>query len=408
MPPDVRQASLGRPVIALVAGEDSGDVLGADLVRALRRRYPQAHLLGIGGPRMVAAGFEAWHDISELSVMGLAEVLTHLPRLLRLRQRLGSRLLALQPDLFVGIDAPDFNLGLERRLKRAGIRTAHYVSPSIWAWRQGRAQGIGQSADRVLCLLPMEPAIYARHGVDARFVGHPLADAFAMQPDRAAARNALGLPADGPVLAVLPGSRGSEIERLGAPFLDAAQRVAVAIPGLRVIVPAANPRCHAKLQTLFDRQAGDAPGPRSAVPGPRLLSGHAREALIAADLVLVASGTAALESMLAKRPMVVGYRLAPLSYRLVRALRLLKTDRYSLPNVLAGRALVPELMQDECRAEPLAQALLALWRDAPRREAMVAEFGELHAQLLGGRDGNAADHAAHALAALLETEDAAR
>src|SRR5690242_21040415 len=237
---DVFRSPAPGPVFALVAGEDSGDQLGAELIEALRALHPQARFIGIGGPRMRAAGFEAWHDIAELSVMGLAEVLRHLPRLLRLRSRLGKRLIALKPDVFIGVDAPDFNLGLERTLKRAGIRTVHYVSPSIWAWREQRAAKIGESADRVLCLLPMEPAIYAKYGVEARFVGHPLADRFPLVSDREAARSELGLAQDAPVLALLPGSRRSEIHRLGAIFLDAAARVRNEIPDLQIVVPAAN------------------------------------------------------------------------------------------------------------------------------------------------------------------------
>ncbi|MDN5924020.1 MAG: lipid-A-disaccharide synthase [Xanthomonadales bacterium] len=392
------------PTIALIAGEDSGDALGADLISALRQRYPQARILGIGGPRMAAVGFEAWHNISELSVMGLAEVVRHLPRLLRLRRQLGNRLLALRPDIVIGIDAPDFNLGLEKRLKRAGITSVHYVSPSVWAWRERRALKLGDSADRVLCLLPMEPPIYARFGVDARFVGHPLATQFAQQPDRAHARKALDLPEDAPVLAVLPGSRGSEIGMLGTIFLDAAQRVASAIPGLRIVIPAANERCRALLEAQLAQSMWA--GAQVQISRPTLLDGHARDALIAADLVLVASGTAALETMLAKRPMVVAYRIAPLTYRLIRALRMMKTSVYSLPNVLAGRALVTEMMQADCTAEALAQALLALYADQPQRDAMVAEFGRLHTQLLGGLDGNPADHAAAAIAELLDASHA--
>ncbi|HZV24345.1 MAG TPA: lipid-A-disaccharide synthase, partial [Luteimonas sp.] len=231
------------PRIALVAGEASGDLLGAGLVDALRRRFPDAEFAGIGGDAMRAAGFDAWHDASELSVMGFSEVLSHLPRLLRLRRALRERMLAWKPDVFIGIDAPDFNLGVERWLKQHGVRTVHYVSPSVWAWRESRAAKIGDSADLVLCLFPMEPAIYARHGVDARFVGHPLADAMALEPDRTAAREALGLAPDAAVLAVLPGSRLGEIERLGAIFLQAAERVAKEIPDLHVVIPAATPAC---------------------------------------------------------------------------------------------------------------------------------------------------------------------
>ena len=228
------------PLIALIAGEDSGDQLGAELIVALRRRHPDARFVGIGGARMQREGFDSWYDIRELSVMGFAEVIRHLPRLLRLRKALLRRLLEARPDVVVGIDAPDFNLAVERRLKQAGLRTVHYVSPSVWAWREKRAEKIGHSADRVLCLFPMEPAIYASNHVDARFVGHPLADRFALVSDRAGARALLQLPQDAPVLAVLPGSRPSEIERLGEDFIEAARRVAQALPGLRIVIPAAN------------------------------------------------------------------------------------------------------------------------------------------------------------------------
>lgn len=388
------------PTIALIAGEDSGDQLGADLIDALRGRFPATRFVGIGGPRMMARGFESWHDIRELSVMGFAEVVSHLPRLLRLRKDLLGKLMAARPDVTVGIDAPDFNLGVERKLKAAGLRTVHYVSPSVWAWREKRAEKIGQSADRVLCLFPMEPPIYAKHGIDARFVGHPLADRFPMVSDRAAPRDALGLPHDAPVLAVLPGSRPSEIDRIGAIFIAAAKRVAAAMPNLRIVVPAANERVHARLATLL----ADFPG-----TPPLLTDGHAHEAMLAADVVLLASGTATLEAMLAKRPMVVGYRVSPTSYRIAKALRMLKTDVYSLPNILARacglgrRLLVPEFMQDDCTAENLAEATLALLGDSERRGGVVAAFEYLHQELRGGLEGRAADHAADAIADLLAT-----
>jgi lipid-A-disaccharide synthase len=385
---------------ALIAGEDSGDQLGADLVEALRRRYPQARFVGIGGARMQAQGFESWHDIRELSVMGFVEVLKHLPRLLRLRRELVARLLQTRPDVVIGIDAPDFNLAVERRLKQAGLRTVHYVSPSVWAWREKRAAHIGHSADRVLCLFPMEPAIYAKHGVDARFVGHPLADRFPLVADRVGAREALQLPQAAPVLALLPGSRPSELSRLGQLFIDAAHRLTAAIPGLRVVIPAANPQVHALLQTMLAKGARDE-------TAPLLLDGHAHEAMMAADMVLLASGTATLEAMLAKRPMVVGYRVAPMSYRIARALNMLKTDIFTLPNILArAEGLpdlpVPELMQDDCTAEKLADATLALFRDTERRGAVVAAFEHLHRALRGNDDNHAADRAAAAVAELLE------
>src|SRR5690606_21893777 len=285
--------------VALVAGEASGDLLGAGLVQELRERWPDAEFAGVGGPQMRQAGMDTWHDAGELAVMGLSEVLRHLPRLLRLRSGLRRRLLEWQPDVMVGIDAPDFNLGLERWLKQRGVRTVHYVSPSVWAWREKRAQQIGKSADMVLCLFPMEPAIYARHGVDARFVGHPLADDMPMRPDRARARARLGLMADAPVLAVLPGSRLGEIARLGADFLQAAGLVAEELPGVQVVIPAANTDCRAAIEQLLQSHP---------LPGARVIDGQARHAMVASDVVLLASGTATLEAMLAKRPMVVGYR----------------------------------------------------------------------------------------------------
>lgn len=386
------EARTPRPVFALVAGEDSGDLLGADLIEALRARFPDARFVGVGGPRMRGAGCETWHDISELSVMGLAEVLRHLPRLLRLRAALARRFTALAPDVFIGIDAPDFNLGLEKKLKRAGIRTVHYVSPSIWAWRENRAAKIGQSADLVLCLFPMEPPIYARHGVNARFVGHPLADRFPLVPDRDAARRELGLAPDTPVLAVLPGSRSSEIHRLGAIFLEAARRVAVEIPGLQIVVPAANARCRNELDSLLNESGR-----------VLLLDNHADRAMIAADVVLLASGTAALEAMLAKRPMVVGYRIARLTHAVVKGFGMLKTNVYSLPNILAGKALVPELMQDDCTVERLAGAILELFGDADRRAELTQEFERMHLALHAGGGGAAA--AARAIGQMLSTQD---
>jgi len=376
--------------IALVAGEASGDLLGAGLVTALRRRYPDAQFAGIGGDAMRAAGMDAWHDASELAVMGLSEVLSHLPRLLRLRRDLRERVLAWKPDVFIGIDAPDFNLGVERWLKQRGVRTVHYVSPSVWAWRESRAQKIGASADLVLCLFPMEPAIYARHGVDARFVGHPLADAMPLEPDRAAAREALGLPQDVPVLAVLPGSRLGEIERLGAIFLEAASRVSQGIPGLRVLIPAATPACRAAMAALLS----DA---RFPIGDFRLLDGDARTAMVASDVVLLASGTATLEAMLAQRPMVVGYRIAPLTHAIVKGLGMLKVDSYALPNVLAGERVVPELMQADCTPVQLADAVLRWFHDPAAIERLQPRFRAIHAELR--RDASA--QAARAVAELL-------
>lgn len=387
--------------IAILAGEDSGDQLGADLIISLRQRYPEARFVGIGGARMQTQGFESWFDIHELSLFGFSEVVRHLPRLLRLRRSLVSRLLQAAPAVVIGIDAPDFNLGVEQRLKQAGLLTVHYVSPSVWAWREKRVEKIGRSASRVLCLFPMEPAIYARHGVDARFVGHPLADRFALVSDRTGAREFLQLPQQVPVLAVLPGSRPSEVSRLGQTFIDAAQQVAAALPGLRIVIPAANPQVHAALKALLGKGVRDE-------TAPLLLDGHAHEAMLSADVVMLASGTATLEAMLAKRPMVVGYRVAPASYRIARALKMLKTDVYSLPNILARASgmndelLVPEFMQDECTATNLATATLALFQDSERRSRIVAAFEQLHRDLRGGLEGLAGDRAAAAIEELID------
>lgn len=372
--------------IALCAGETSGDQLGEELIHALRARYPDAQFAGIGGPLMRATGMQTWWDADALAVMGLAEVLAHLPRLLRLRKQFRERVLAWQPDVFIGIDAPDFNLGVERWLKQRGVRTVHDVSPSIWAWRQGRAAKIGESADRVLCLFPMEPPIYAQHGVAARFIGHPLADAIPLQPDRAAARAALGESSDTPILALLPGSRLGEIGRMLPDFVDAARRLAAGIPGLRVLVPAANAQCRAAIDAIL----GDA-------PAFRVIDGQAQQIMIASDVVLLASGTAALEAMLCKRPMVIGHRISALTYRIVKLFGLLKSAHVSLPNVLAGKTLVPELLQDQCTADNLHRALLHWFSDADAVAALQPQFLTLHESLRCDASARAAEAVAEVL-----------
>ena len=385
-------ANAGR-LFVLVAGEASGDLLGANLIADLRKRYADARFAGIGGPRMASADMEIWYPTEKLSVMGLVEVLAHLPELLWIRRDVYKRTLQQRPAVFIGIDAPDFNLGLERKLKRAGIRTVHYVSPAVWAWREKRAAKIGRSADRVLCLFPMEPPIYARHGVAAHFVGHPLADAFALEPDQTAARRELDLPAQAPILALLPGSRLGEIRRLGPDFLAAAAQLKQQIPALHVIAPMANAQCHAAFAQLVAAS-------RFPLPDFRIILGNAHQALIAADAVLLASGTAALEAMLAKRPMVVAYRLAPLTYRLVKGLGLLQTSVYALPNILAGKPLVPELMQAACTPTALAAALLPLLRTRATPAPMLAEFRRLHSTLRADVTASAAS----AIAALLDAD----
>ena len=370
------------PRFVLVAGESSGDLLGARLIASLRARFPDASFGGVGGPQMAAAGLDQWYPAERLSVMGLVEVLRHLPGLLAVRRAVYKRTLQQSPDVFIGIDAPDFNLGLERRLKQHGIRTAHYVSPSVWAWRESRAAKIGRSADRVLCLFPIEPPIYARHGVDARFVGHPLADMFPLEPDKAAARKKLGLPPDVPVLALLPGSRLGEIKRLSADFLGAAALLRHEFPTLQIVAPMATPACRAAFeQFLSDPALSALSSQPSALSCLRIIDGNAHTAMIAADAVLLASGTAALEAMLAKRPMVVAYRVAWLTHALVKMFGLLRTSVYSLPNILAGRQIVPELMQDACTPAAIAAALAPALRTRAADADTVAEFTRLHLSL---------------------------
>lgn len=390
--PTARDTTPARaPRIALVAGEASGDLLGAGLIAELRARFPDAAFAGVGGPAMREAGLEAWHDSQALAVMGLAEVLAHLPRLLRLRASLRRRLLAWRPDVFVGIDAPDFNLGVEQWLKTRGVRTVHYVSPSVWAWREGRAAKIGRSADRVLCLFPMEPPIYAKHAVDARFVGHPLADAIPLHPDHADARTALALDDDVPTLAVLPGSRLGEIAKMLPVFLDTVALIAQSIPRLTVLLPAANADCDAAIRAQLDARARTDAAGADLITRIRVLDGDAQRAMIAADVVLLASGTAALEGMLCKRPMVVGHRISPTTYRIVTALNLLKTRFVSLPNVLADEALIPELLQHDCMPDKLAAACLRWFGRPDAVDALLPRFESLHRQLRRDASARAAD-----------------
>ncbi len=379
--------------IALVAGEASGDTLGAALIEALRRRYPEAQFAGVAGPKMKAAGCTAWFDSEELAIMGLAEILKHLPRLLRLRAALKRRMVAWRPDVFVGIDAPEFNLGLARRLKRAGLKTVQYVSPQVWAWRQGRVRTIGESCDLVLCLLPFEPEFYREHGVRAAFVGHPLADQIPMEPDRAGARAALGIAPDARVLALLPGSRRGEVERLADSFAGAAELTAQRIPDLVCIAPMVTPA----LRDLFAAHFSETM--RAKV---RFLDGDARRALAAADVVLCASGTATLETALSKRPMVVAYKLAPLTAFVLRRLGIVKIRHFSQPNLLAGVELVPEYFQEAATPENLSTALLR-WFERPEDVAHVQrEFVAIHEKLR--RDG--AERAAAEVAELVSTWNA--
>ncbi len=360
-------------LIGIVANEPSGDLLGAALIRALRAQLPTARFVGVAGPQMLAAGCETVVNMERLTVMGLTEVLAHLPELLRLRRRLRDYFCAERPAVVIGIDAPDFNLGLERQLRAVGITTVHFVSPTVWAWRAGRVKTIRRAVDLLLCLFPFEAAFLIQHGINAVAVGHPLADEIPLTVDRAAARLALGLAPTAPVIALLPGSRVSEMQRLAAPFIDTAVRCHAARPQLQFVVPLVN----ATLRELFAAEVA-----RRAPQLPlTLVDGRSRDAITAADCVLTASGTATLETLLLKRPMVVAYRLNALTYQLVKQLKLVKVPFIALANLLAGRELAPEFIQDRCRAELLAPALLH-WLDHPAQVADIqAIYRQIHREL---------------------------
>jgi lipid-A-disaccharide synthase len=375
--------------IALVAGEASGDALGAALIEALRAKFPQAEFAGVAGPRMKAAGCIAWYGIEELSVMGLTEVLSSLPRLWRLRSSLRKRIVEWRPDVFVGVDFKEFNLGLSKLLKRDGLPTVQYVSPQVWAWRQGRVRTIGASVDLVLCLFPFEPDFYREHGVRAAFVGHPLADQIPLMVNGAAARVELGIEPAARVLAILPGSRRGEVERLAGEFAGAAELLAQKFPGLVSIAPMVTPA----LRDLFAAECARR-APHAAI---RMLDGNARQALAAADVVLVASGTATLEAALCKRPMVVAYKLGAVTAFLLKQLGLVKVKHFSQPNLLAATELVPEFFQDDASAANLAAAL-ARWLTRPDEVAQLQQqYTAIHERLRC----NGAERAANEIAELL-------
>lgn len=374
--------------VYLVAGELSGDILGAGLMRELRARHPDVEFRGMGGPRMEAQGMQSRFPLETLSVMGLVEVVKHLPELIRVRRTLRQEAIAWQPDIMLGIDAPDFNIGLEKQLRTAGIKTAHYVSPSVWAWRQGRVNNIAKAVDGMLTLLPFEAAFYRRHQVPVAFVGHPLADELPLINDRQVARQALGLAEQAPVLALLPGSRGNEVRFLASTFFTAAQQLCQHDAALQVVIPAAT----AQRRGEIDQLLADYPALRERVT---LLNGQAREAMVASDVVLLASGTAALEAMLCHRTMLVAYKMAPATYWLAK--RLVKTAWISLPNLIAQEALVPELIQDAATPEAIAGQLSELLADHATRQALEARFATLHASL----QRNASQRAAQAIDALV-------
>ena len=380
------------PTIAIIAGEVSGDILGAGLIHALKAHYPNAKFIGIGGERMIAEGFETLFDMEELSVMGLVEVLKHLPRLLKIRRSIIDQLSALKPDIFIGIDAPDFNLDVELKLKQQGIKTIHYVSPSVWAWRQKRVYKIAAATNLVLAFLPFEKAFYDRFNVPCRFIGHTMADAIPLKPNREEACQLLNLDSTQRYVAMLVGSRGAEVEFLSEPFLQTAQLLHQRYPDVKFLVPLINQKRRQQFEQIKQRVAPEL--------DMILLDGNARAAMITAEATLLASGTAALEAMLCKSPMVVGYRMKPFTYFLAK--RLVKTKYVSLPNLLADEMLVPELIQDDCHPTKLTEKLsLYLSEDksaVQNRYVLLQRFAELHQMI----QCNADQQAAQAVIDLLE------
>jgi len=359
-------------IISMVAGEASGDQLGAALIRAIRDKNPDTRFVGIGGPLMKAAGMDCWWDSAELSIMGLFEVINHIPRLLGLRRQLVDKLLQVKPAVFIGIDAPDFNLTVEKKLKTRSIPVIHYVSPTVWAWRAGRVKTIARSTDRVLCLFPFEPGYYTGQNVLADYTGHPLADQIAPGTDTSPVRNELDIGETATCIALLPGSRLSEVGKLTSPMLDAAAVLEKRKPGIRFLVPAATQLIREYVETELDRYPG---------LNCRVLVSGSKQAMAAADLVICASGTATLEVMLINRPMVVCYRLSTMTYTLAKWLRLVKSRFFALPNILADEALVPELLQREVTGERIADEATKWLEQPARRAALQDRFRQLHEQL---------------------------
>jgi lipid-A-disaccharide synthase len=378
--------------VGIVAGESSGDQLGAALIAAMRAQVPDVQFFGMAGPKMIAAGCEAWAASEEIAVMGLTEVLPHLPRLIRLRGSLVARFRAARPHVFVGIDSPAFNLGLAKQLRGPDCKTVQYVAPQVWAWRQGRVRGIGRACDLVLCLLPFETAFFERHGVQAAFVGHPLADQIPLEVNREAARGALDLPARGTVVALLPGSRLAEVERLGTDFIGAAAWIAARRPEIRFAAPMASLR----VRQVFERKIAEVPH----APNIIVFEGQAQRVLAAADAVIVASGTATLETLLSRRPMVVAYRFGAVTAFLLRTLGLVKVPYFSQPNLLVGRRLVPEFLQEEVTGATLGAALLRELDDREFLSELTREFRAVHETLRGG----GAERAASAILDCVRTQ----
>ncbi len=387
-PSDAQKIVSERPVhIGMVAGEISGDILGAGLIQSIRKRYPNARFEGIGGPLMIEQGFESHVPMERLSVMGLVEVLGRIFELIGIRRRLKRHFLKTKPDLFIGIDAPDFNLGLELALRKKGLKTGHYVSPSVWAWRQKRVFKIARAVDLMLTLFPFEAKFYKAHQIAVKFVGHPLADLIPIEIDKHSARQALGVAPEDRIVALLPGSRGGEISYIGKSFLEAARWLYQHDSGIRFLLPYVNEARKAQLDALISEHAADLP--------ITLIAGQSRQVMAASDVVVLASGTATLEAMLLKRPMVVAYRVSKITHYIMK--RLLKAPFISLPNLLANQPLVPELIQDD--AQPALIGTKVLERmDEQKSLEMQQAFVALHKELK--RD--ASEQAAEAIVTLLE------
>ena len=378
--------------IALVAAEPSGDHLGAALMQAINAQIPDVIYTGIGGPEMIAAGMKSLYPMEKLSVMGLVEVLPHLPELVSIRRQLAQHLIDNPPDLFIGVDAPDFNLGLAKKMKAAGIPTVQYVAPTVWAWKQERVKILREALDLVLSIFPFEQEFLLSHHVPSIYVGHPLADQVPLNPDPARARATLGIPGDVPLLALLPGSRVGELKRLSKPFLEAAAALAQQIPRLKVVAPMVNGRIH----ELFEQQRQQLAPDLDCT----LVDKQADLVLEAADAVLTASGTATLQTLLYKKPMVVGYRVNAVTYRLLTLFRRIKISYIAMANLLAGEALAPEFIQHHCTAEKITPALLRLMTDRRQIEEIEQRYQEIHRQL----QQNAAENAANAVLNLIEPD----
>lgn len=356
----------------MVAGEASGDLLASHLIAALKQRLPEAVFFGIGGPKMQGLGFDSWWPLEKLAVMGYVDALRNYREIAGIRRKLKKRLLDLRPDVFIGVDAPDFNLGLEADLKATGIKTIHYVSPSIWAWRGGRIKKIGKAVNRVLALFPMEPPLYEKAGIPVTYVGHPLADIIPLETSKPAVREALQIAGDAPVFALLPGSRQGELAMMADIFVQTAKRVRERLPEALFVVPLATRETRLQFETaIYRQQAADVPF--------RLLFGHAQDALGAADVSLVASGTATLEAALLKRPMVITYKIAGASYWIMK--HMAYQPFVGLPNILAGREVVPEILQDDATPENLAATLVKLYEDKENARAVADTFTDIHLQL---------------------------